>query len=77
MRMRGQDHVDAGHARRQLAIDAKPVMRQQHDRMRRQERPLGEQVVHPPTHQDVLVTWLIGIGYMLMDDMRELIEQGA
>jgi len=29
------------------------------------------------THQDVLVTWLIGIGYMLMDDMRELIEQGA
>jgi aminoglycoside phosphotransferase (APT) family kinase protein len=28
------------------------------------------------THQDVLVTWLIGIGYMLMDNMRELIEQG-
>ncbi|WP_114970564.1 phosphotransferase family protein [Rhodoferax ferrireducens] len=29
------------------------------------------------THQDVLVTWLIGIGYMLMDDMRNLIEKGV
>jgi aminoglycoside phosphotransferase (APT) family kinase protein len=28
------------------------------------------------THQDVLVTWLIGISAMLMDDMRTLIEQG-
>lgn len=26
------------------------------------------------THQDVLVTWLIGIGYMLQDEMRMLIE---
>ena len=26
------------------------------------------------THQDVLVTWLMGIGYMLMDDLRDLIE---
>ncbi|SEP87922.1 Predicted kinase, aminoglycoside phosphotransferase (APT) family [Solimonas aquatica] len=29
------------------------------------------------THQDVLVTWLMGIGYMLLDEMRELIERGA
>lgn len=29
------------------------------------------------THQDVLVTWLIGISGMLMDEMRGLIEQGA
>jgi aminoglycoside phosphotransferase (APT) family kinase protein len=28
------------------------------------------------THQDVLVTWLIGIGYMIMDELRSLIEQG-
>ncbi len=28
------------------------------------------------THQDVLVTWLIGIAPMLMDDLRTLIEQG-
>jgi aminoglycoside phosphotransferase (APT) family kinase protein len=28
------------------------------------------------THQDVLVTWLIGISSMLMDDMRVLIDQG-
>lgn len=28
------------------------------------------------THQDVLVTWLIGISSMLMDDMRTLIDQG-
>lgn len=26
------------------------------------------------THQDVLVTWLVGIGYMLQDEMRMLIE---
>ena len=29
------------------------------------------------THQDILVAWLSGIGAMLMDDMRSLIEQGA
>ena len=29
------------------------------------------------THQDVLVTWLIGIGPMLLDEMRSLIEQGS
>ena len=29
------------------------------------------------THQDVLVSWLIGIGSMIVDDLRELIEQGA
>ncbi|HSV71928.1 MAG TPA: phosphotransferase family protein [Methylibium sp.] len=29
------------------------------------------------THQDILVAWLSGIGAMLMDDMRTLIEQGA
>lgn len=28
------------------------------------------------THQDVLVTWLIGIGYMLLDEIRGLIEKG-
>jgi aminoglycoside phosphotransferase (APT) family kinase protein len=28
------------------------------------------------THQDVLVTWLIGIGYMIIDELRSLIEQG-
>lgn len=28
------------------------------------------------THQDVLVTWLIGISSMLMDDMRTLIDEG-
>ncbi|HEU0198891.1 MAG TPA: phosphotransferase family protein [Burkholderiaceae bacterium] len=28
------------------------------------------------THQDVLVSWLIGISAMLMDDMRKLIERG-
>jgi aminoglycoside phosphotransferase (APT) family kinase protein len=27
------------------------------------------------THQDVLVTWLMGIGYMLLDEMRSLIEE--
>ena len=29
------------------------------------------------THQDVLVAWLIGIGYMIMDDMRDQLEKGA
>lgn len=29
------------------------------------------------THQDVLVTWLMGISSMLMADMQNLIEQGA
>lgn len=28
------------------------------------------------THQDVLVTWLIGIGYMVLDEIRTLIEEG-
>ena len=28
------------------------------------------------THQDVLVTWLIGIGGMIIDELRSLIEQG-
>lgn len=28
------------------------------------------------THQDVLVTWLIGIGYMILDELRLLIEEG-
>ncbi|MNR47481.1 hypothetical protein D3C85_1665840 [compost metagenome] len=27
------------------------------------------------THQDVLVTWLMGIGYMLLDEMCTLIEE--
>lgn len=29
------------------------------------------------THQDILVAWLIGIGYMLIDEMRSLIEEGC
>lgn len=29
------------------------------------------------THQDILVTWLIGIGYMIVDEMRQLIEEGC
>ncbi|MBL6751058.1 MAG: phosphotransferase family protein [Nevskia sp.] len=29
------------------------------------------------THQDVLVTWLISLGYMVMDDMRQQIERGC
>lgn len=29
------------------------------------------------THQDVLVTWLIGIGPMLLDEMRTLIEEAC
>ena len=28
------------------------------------------------THQDILVAWLIGIGYMIVDEMRVLIEKG-
>jgi aminoglycoside phosphotransferase (APT) family kinase protein len=28
------------------------------------------------THQDVLVTWLIGISYMILDEIRDLIEKG-
>jgi aminoglycoside phosphotransferase (APT) family kinase protein len=28
------------------------------------------------THQDILVTWLIGIGAVTLEDMRELIEKG-
>lgn len=31
--------------------------------------------VNGKTHQDVLVTWLMGISYMLMDDLRTLIEK--
>lgn len=29
------------------------------------------------THQDILVTWLIGIGSMIIDEMRTLIEEGC
>jgi len=29
------------------------------------------------THQDILVAWLIGIGYMIVDEMRQLIEEGC
>ncbi len=29
------------------------------------------------THQDVLVTWLMGVGYMNVDEMRSLIEEGC
>ena len=29
------------------------------------------------THQDVLLTWIIGIGSMLIDDLRKLLERGA
>lgn len=29
------------------------------------------------THQDVLVTWLMGIGSLLQEEMRSLLEQGA
>lgn len=37
----------------------------------------GYRIAHgAKTHQDVLVTWLMGIGYMLMDEMRTLIEEG-
>lgn len=27
------------------------------------------------SHQDVLLTWLLGVGYMVMDDLRSLIEK--
>lgn len=38
----------------------------------------GYRIAHGgKTHQDVLVTWLMGIGYMLLEEMRALIEQGA
>ena len=38
----------------------------------------GYRIAHGgKTHQDVLVTWLMGIGYMLMEEMRVLIEEGA
>lgn len=38
----------------------------------------GYRIAHGgKTHQDVLVTWLMGIGYMLMEEMRTLIEEGA
>ena len=29
------------------------------------------------SHQDILLAWLLGVGYMLLDEMRELIEKGA
>jgi len=29
------------------------------------------------SHQDILLAWLLGVGYMLMDEMRGLIEKGA
>lgn len=29
------------------------------------------------THQDVLVTWVIGVGYSFLDEIRELIEKGC
>lgn len=29
------------------------------------------------THQDVLITWLMGIGHMLLEEMRTLIEEGC
>ena len=29
------------------------------------------------THQDVLVTWLLGVGYMLQDEVRVLIEEAG
>lgn len=29
------------------------------------------------THQDILVAWLMGIGYMIVDEMRKLIEEGC
>jgi len=28
------------------------------------------------SHQDVLLAWLLGVGYMLLDEMRDLIEKG-
>ena len=29
------------------------------------------------SHQDILLAWLLGVGYMLLDEMRGLIAQGA
>jgi aminoglycoside phosphotransferase (APT) family kinase protein len=29
------------------------------------------------SHQDILLAWLLGVGYMLLDEMRELIERGV
>jgi aminoglycoside phosphotransferase (APT) family kinase protein len=29
------------------------------------------------SHQDVLLAWLLGVGYMLLDEMRDLIEKGV
>ena len=29
------------------------------------------------THQDVLVTWLMGVGYVALDQMRTQIEEGV
>lgn len=29
------------------------------------------------SHQDILLAWLLGVGYMLLDEMRDLIEKGA
>ena len=34
MGMAGQDHVDAGHARGQLAVDVEAVVRKQYDELR-------------------------------------------
>lgn len=29
------------------------------------------------SHQDILLAWLLGVGYMLLDEVRSLIEEGA
>jgi aminoglycoside phosphotransferase (APT) family kinase protein len=29
------------------------------------------------SHQDILLAWLLGVGYMLLDEIRELIEKGV
>lgn len=29
------------------------------------------------SHQDILLAWLLGVGYMLLDEIRDLIEMGA
>ncbi len=29
------------------------------------------------SHQDILLAWLLGVGYMLLDEVRSLIEKGA
>jgi len=28
------------------------------------------------SHQDILLAWLLGVGYMLLDEMRDLIDKG-